>query len=305
MMRATVLALALLAPTPALSETISIAGATRTYTAFVPDKRPAPLVLILHGNTQQGIDMQTRSSWPQVAQREQFIAIYPDGLNRAWADLRSGSDRAGQARTPPPGTDDAGFLNALIARYVDAGTADPRRIYVTGVSNGGAMAMTLACRQPQTFAAAAAVIMSMSATMADACKPAQPIPMLLMNGTADPLVAYEGGKTNSRYSLPNVWSTPQTIAFWRKVNGCDSRDGPKRELRDSDPADNSTVSRIESRCPQGQDVLLYRINSGGHRMPGGNPDARAKRMVDAVLGPQNRDIDGPDVIWSFFKKFAR
>ena len=303
MIRATIIPVLLLAATPALAETISIGHTERTYAAQVPETKPAPLVLVLHGNTQQGIDMQTRSSWPQVAQRERFIAIFPDGLNRAWADLRGDTERAG--RTAPPGTDDVAFLMALVRKYIEDGAADPKRIYVTGVSNGGAMTMTLACKQPQTFAAASAVIMNFTAGMAEACKPERPIPVLLMNGTADPLVAYEGGKGTSRYGLPKVWSTAQTIGFWRKVNGCEAGNGAASELPDSDPSDASTVSRIDSRCPPGQDVVLYRVNGGGHRMPGRNPDAKAKRMLDAILGPQNHDIDGPEVIWAFFKKFTR
>jgi polyhydroxybutyrate depolymerase len=301
--RTALIAALLLAATPVLGETIHIDGKERTYTALVPTRTPAPLVLVLHGNTQQGIDMQTRSAWPKVAQREQFIAIFADGLNRAWADLRSDTERAG--RTAPPGTDDVAFLMALVAKYIKDGVADPKRIYVTGVSNGGAMTMTLACKQPQMFAAVAAVIINFTATMAEACKPERPIPMLLMNGTADPLVAYEGGKGTSRYGLPNVWSTPQTVSFWRKVNGCEAGDAATNELLDGDQGDSSSVSRIESRCPPGKDVVLYRVNGGGHRMPGKTPDAKAKRIVDAILGPQNRDIDGPEVIWAFLKKFAR
>lgn len=305
MIRAAAITLTLLAASPSLAETMTFGGTERTFTAFVPAKTPAPLVLVLHGNTQQGADMQTRSDWPGVARREQFIAIYPDGLNRAWADLRGSSEVVG--RRPPDGTDDVAFLMALVAKYVKDGTADPKRIYVTGVSNGGAMTMTLACREPRTFAAAAAVIMNLTAAMADACKPQHPIPVLLMNGTADTLIAYEGGRSTSRYSLPNVWSAQQTIGFWRKVNGCEAGDGPSSELPNRDPDDGSTVTRIESRCPPNQDVVLYRINSGGHRMPGHGSDVRtmAKGAVDAILGPQNHDIDGPEVIWNFLRKFSR
>ncbi len=311
MIRAIFIGLALLAATPAaaetipqpVAETITIGGVERTYTAFLPETTPAPLVLILHGNTQQGIDMRTRASWPRVAQEGQFIAVYPDGLNRAWADLRSDADRAGAK--PPPGTDDVAFLAALAAKFIKDGIADPRRIYVAGLSNGGAMALTLACHEPQTFAAVAAVIMSFTTAMADACKPRQSIPVLLMNGTIDPLVAYEGGKGASRYGLPNVWPTTETIAFWRKLNGCDSADGPATELPNSDRSDGSTVTRIESRCPAGADVTLYRVNGGGHRMPGRNADAFATRVADAMFGRQNRDIDGPETIWAFFKRFAR
>lgn len=302
MIRAATLACALLT-TPAFADTLSMGGTERTFTAFVPDSTPAPLVLVLHGNTQQGIDMQTRASWPELARREKFIAIYPDGLNRAWGDLRSQSEVVGQR--PPAGTDDVAFLMALVAKYIKDGTADPKRIYVAGVSNGGAMTMTLACRQPQTFAAAAAVIMNFTATMAEACKPPQPIPMLLMNGTADTLIAYQGGKSTSRYALPNVWSTEHTIAFWRKVNGCEAGSGATSNLPDKDAEDSSTVTRIDSRCPAGRDVVLYRVNDGGHRMPGRGSDAKNPRAADAILGPQNHDIDGPDVIWDFFKRFAR
>lgn len=292
-----------LTATPSLAETFNIGGTDRTYTAVVPDRKPAPLVLVLHGNTQQGVDMRTRSSWPLLAQREGIIALFPDGLNRAWADLRGDSDRVG--RVAPPGTDDVAFLTALVAKYVKDGAADPKRIYVTGVSNGGAMTMTLACARPQTFAAAASVIMSLNDTMAAGCKPAQPIPIMLMNGTRDPLVNYAGGKGASRYGLPDVWATERTVAFWKRVNGCGDGNGAATDMPDTSRADGSTVTRIVHDCPPQRDVVLWRVNGGGHRMPGRNSDAIAVRIADAVFGPQNRDIDGPDVIWEFFKRFAR
>src|SRR4051812_7416568 len=70
------------------AETIDIGGVARTYLTQFPETKPAPLVIVLHGNTQSGADMRTRTSWSLVANRERFGVIYPDGLNRAWADLR-------------------------------------------------------------------------------------------------------------------------------------------------------------------------------------------------------------------------
>ncbi|MBV9457059.1 MAG: polyhydroxybutyrate depolymerase, partial [Bradyrhizobium sp.] len=67
--------------------------------------------------------------------------------------------------------------------------------------------------------------------------------------------------------------------------------------------DQSTVTKITSKCPAGSDVVLYRINDGGHRMPGSLPDTRFPRMVNYMLGPQNHDIDAAEVIWAFFKQF--
>ena len=286
---------------PALSDTIAVNGVTRTFTAQLPAKRPAPLVIVLHGNTQTGADMASRTSWPAMAQREQFGVVFPDGLNRAWADLRPNANRAG--RTPPKGTDDVAFIAKLVEKFVADGAADPKHIYVTGVSNGGAMTMTMVCARADLFAAAASVIINLTDESANACHPSRPVPMLMMNGTADPLIPYQGGRGTSRFAVAGFWSTAKTLDFWRRANGCEPTDADVSNLDDRDAADQTTVTRIESRCPPGRDVVLYRINAGGHRMPGAIPDARFPRLVDAFLGPQNRDIDGAAAIWEFFQRF--
>ena len=288
---------------PALGDTLVIDGVARTFSVQSPDAKPAPLVLVLHGNTQQGSDMETRTSWPAVARREKFTVVFPDGLNKSWADLRGSSQRSGRA--PPKGTDDAAFLMTIVGKFIKDGVADPKRIYVTGVSNGGAMTMTLACLHAGTFAAAANVIMNMTNTFGESCKPSRPVPMLLMNGTEDPLIPFNGGLGTSRFAVPGFWSTAQTLAFWRKINACSAQDFQTTNLPDRDTSDQSTVTRIESRCPAGQDVLFYRINGGGHRMPGSLPDAKAERLVSSLLGPQNHDIDGAETIWAFLKNFRR
>jgi polyhydroxybutyrate depolymerase len=87
------------------------------------------------------------------------------------------------------------------------------------------------------------------------------------------------------------------------VNGCEKEHADVSELDDRDHSDQSTVTRIASRCPPGHDAVLYRVNHGGHRMPGALADARFPRLVNAFLGPQNRDIDGAETIWAFFRKF--
>ena len=232
----------------AAAETIEIGVAKRSYLTQFPETKPAPLVVVLHGNTQTGADIGTRTSWSLVASRERFGVIYPDGLNHAWADLRPDSRRAGQA--PPAGTDDVAFIAKLIEKYVADGFADPKHVYITGLSNGGAMTMTLACARADLFAAAASVIMNLTDESASGCHPSRPVPMLVMNGTADPLIPYEGGKGASRYAVDGFWSTPNTLAFWRRVNGCQAADAAVTELADRDPADQSTVTRIESQCPR-------------------------------------------------------
>jgi polyhydroxybutyrate depolymerase len=287
--------------TPAFSDTIVVGGVTRSFTTQQADAKPAPLVIVLHGNTQTGADMAIRTSWPLVAKREHFSVVFPDGLNRAWADLRPSSRRGG--RTPPEGTDDVGFITKLIEKYVTDGSADPKRIYVTGLSNGGAMTMALVCARADLFAAAGSVIMNLTDESAAACHPQRPVPMLMMNGTADPLIPYAGGRGSSRFAADGFWSTQQTLNFWRRIDGCAEQDASSADLEDRDTADQTTVTRISSHCPSGGDVVLYRINEGGHRMPGSFPDTKFARLVDYLFGPQNHDIDGAETIWGFFKRF--
>lgn len=300
-MRFGALVAALAAASAASAETIDVNGVKRSYTAQLPAKKPAALVIVLHGKTQRGADMITRTAWPQVAKRDGFAVVFPDGLNHAWADART---KAGPAlRGPPVGTDDVAFIAKLVEKLVADGTADAKRVYVAGVSNGGAMAMTLACARADLFAAGASVIMNLTDEAAVTCHPSRPLPMLLMNGTADPLVPYEGGRGSSYYAADGFWSTDETLAFWRKLNGCETGDAAMVDLPDKNPADQSTVTRITSRCPAGHDVVLYRINHGGHRMPGFAPDARFPRVAVSLLGSQNSDIDGAETIWTFFSQF--
>ena len=287
----------------AAADVLRVGNASRTYIARIPENASrVPLVLVLHGNLQRGADLRARTAWPEVARREHVAVLFPDGLNRSWADLRADAEREG--RKPPAGTDDVAFLVALARHFVDTGVADPKRIYVAGISNGGAMAMSLACERPDLFAAAAVVIMGMTRGMESACKPSQPIPILFMNGTADPLVAYGGGRGTSRYAVSGLLSTPDTVRFWRAIDGCERKDAASARLPDTDPTDRSTVTRIDSRCPPGRNVVLYRIDGGGHRMPG-RPDAKRAAIVTRLLGPQNHDIDGAETIWAFFARFAR
>lgn len=293
---------ALLAAAPAaFADTIDVNGVKRFYTVQLPAKKPAPLVIVLHGKTQRGADMMTRTAWPQVARREGLVAAFPDGLNHAWADART---KAGpELRGPPVGTDDVAFIAKLVETLVADGSADARHVYVAGISNGGAMAMTLICARADLFVAGASVIMNLTDESAATCHPLRPLPMLIMNGTADPLIPYEGGRGSSYFAADGFWSTEKTVAFWRELNGCEPGDGSTTDLPDRTPADQSTVTRISSRCPTGHDVVLYRVNDGGHRMPGLSPDARFPKIATGLLGPQNSDIDGAETIWTFFSQF--
>lgn len=286
------------------NETLVIDGTPRHYLLQRPARQPVPLVVVLHGNTQQGRDIFEHTSWPALARREGIALVAPDGLNRGWADFRSDAEVAGHR--PPAGTDDVQFLTTLIHDLVERGIADPHRVYVAGISNGGAMAMSLACARPDLVAAISSTIMAMTHGLVAACHPRQGTPIVLINGTADPLVNFAGGRGQSRLmGVSGLLSAEDTLRFWRRVDGCAPEDAGRTALPDVVADDDSRVVRVDSRCPPGTGVLLYQVDGGGHRMPDVIADARHTGWVDRLLGPQNRDLDGPQAIWDFLKQYAR
>jgi polyhydroxybutyrate depolymerase len=85
-----------------------------------------------------------------------------------------------------------------------------------------------------------------------------------------------------------IWSREKTLSFWRRTNGCDAQDMNVVDFYHRDQSDPTTATRISSRCPQGRDVVLYRVNDGGYHMPGAFPDARFPRNVTCCSAPKPR-----------------
>ena len=269
---------------------LSVGGLEREYLISAPaSRRPRPTVLVLHGTLQTGkIMMQTTGLEPLV-DREGLVAVYPNAVAMQWNDGRAASAMWGRR-------DDVAFLRTLVTHLVRTGVSDPHRVYLIGFSNGGMMALRMMCEATGVFAGLAAIGANLPAEVAPGCKPTGPTPSLLMNGTADPFVPFEGGQVVMGGGV--VLSTDQTIGFLRKVNGC--RDGPQlNHLLDIDPNDGSQVIIMRwTNCSSAAPVALYRIEGGGHRIPNPDPGVPA---LDIVLGRMNHDFDAAEAIWRFFK----
>ena len=165
-----------------------------------------------------------------------------------------------------------------------------RGIYVTGVSRGGLMAFTLACVAADRIAAVAPLITGMTEYQLQDCRPARPMPIMVLAGTADRAQSFGGAQG----PLGRLMSVPDTMNFWRQQHGCTGRAGrPLAHLHADDP---TRVLVVEwSGCRTGAAPQLYRVEGGGHQIPsvsvGPNQDLR------------NRDIETADEIWAFFKRF--
>jgi len=283
--------------------TLRFDGIERSYYLHLPAAagKPAarpPLVLVLHGGGKgDGRAPASYLGFTALAYRHGFIVVYPNGIDARWNDGRGFTHR-GESDTR---IDDVGFISELIDHLVRTYDADARRVYVTGMSDGGMMTLRLGCELSPKLAAIAHVVGNMSVNILPGCRPATPLPVLLMNGTDDPLVPWDGGQVGFfRRTMGEVVSTEQTVAFWVQHNRCGSTPAV-HALHDRDSTDHSTVTGTSYACPsQASEVLLYTINGGGHTLPGSNVPDRPR-----LLGRKNNDIDGAEVIWEFFREHEK
>jgi polyhydroxybutyrate depolymerase len=284
-------------PVESVAYTLTHNGIARSYRLYVPSEldpaEPVPLVFVLHGGSgdAESAEQITRSGFHALADQHGFIVVYPEGLDRHWID-----GRAANATDRRDEDDDVTFIAALIDHLADTYPVDRSRVYATGISNGAMMSLRLACDLADQITAVAIVTGSMWDDLAAACAPPRPVPILILNGTDDPLVRWDGGDIILfGRSRGRVWPTEDTVNFWRDYDACPAE--PQIEtLPDTDPGDHTHVTRTTyAPCAENTAVELYTIAGGGHTWPGG-----AQYLHHWLIGRTSRDIDANAVIWSFF-----
>jgi polyhydroxybutyrate depolymerase len=282
-------------------------GLKRTFLTHIPpsyDKtRPMPLVIVLHGagGTAFGMVKLTKSGFNTLADKDGFIVIYPNGIEKRWNDGRSSDET--KYRKHSDKIDDVGFISALIDNQFRELNIDRKRVYVTGISNGAAMSHRLGCELSDKIAAIAPVAGNISQHLLPECSPAQPISVLVINGVNDPVVPWEGGditRSFGKKKIGKMLSTAATIDYWRNRNKCSSvtvgSDEPDRAPRDGTTVQKKTFSE----CEGNTEVVLYTIEGGGHTWPGG-----IQYLPRKIVGNTCRDINANEVIWGFFKRHSR
>ncbi|MCC6613796.1 MAG: prolyl oligopeptidase family serine peptidase [Anaerolineae bacterium] len=269
-------------------------GLTRTHTLYLPaaaaEGERLPLLIALHGGGGTGPQFMDYSGFNEQAEAQGFIVVYPDGVGQQWHD---GRDIAN------PTVDDVGYIATLMATLQRDYPIDLERVFVTGISNGGFMTMTLACERSELFAGVAAIAAELPERLRESCAPS-PLPVLIMNGTDDPLVPYDGGPVKvGNETRGTTLSTDTTVAFWREINGCP--DNPDLSLGvDHLPLDGTSVEiSAYGACESGASVILYRVDGGGHALPGAG-----QYLPRRTIGIASREIDGAAEIMDFFAGIA-
>jgi len=299
-MQATGVALAQTAAEQPAERMLHHAGAVRSYLVYAPPasrKRGArlpPVLMVLHGGGGGARQIMTFTRFNPIAAREGVVVLYPQGLDRGWNDGREFQGR-------DTNKDDVGFLLAVVGDVERQGIEiDRAAIGVTGISNGGFMAMRMACEAAGHIAGIAAVTAAMPAETGARCRPARAVPVLVINGTHDPMVPYEGGQVRAFFrNRGAVWSTGRTAEFWASVNGCI---GVPRSaaLADLDPSDGTITIRHDYQGCRRAPVTLLEVQGGGHTWPGGS-----QYLPTGLVGRVSRDFDAGEAILAFFKSVWR
>lgn len=270
------------------SGSITFGGLERTYLLHVPasydPRRPTPVVFNFHGFGSSAAAQIAYADFRPLAEREGFVVVAPDGQGtpRRFTLLGATATEA----------DDVEFAVALLDHLASTVLCvDDRRVYATGMSNGGALSSAIACRASDRFAAVGAVAAMIYVPPCgdDATRPA---PIVGMMGTADPVVPYAGGRVNC-CGNPNIPAAPETIADFAERSGCD--DPP-----DEDRPKPTIVHRTWRGCPPGAAIELYSIEGGGHTWPGASVD-----LASRGLGETTKELVATETLWTFFEAHPR
>lgn len=299
------------APAGETLQTITIGSSVREFLVHVPvlEQEPRAIVLVLHGGGGQGLGVANKGTHPlsvftSVADREGFVVVYPAGSPDAgrqelpgWNDCRADNGASSQA-------DDIGFLVALIGELGDRFDLPSSRIFMVGSSNGAQMTQAFAFHRPDLVGGVASAggnqpVNPLPGPCTDG--PTRPVPVLLMHGTSDSQMPYDGGcvaNIGGACTRGRVVSALDTRDRWLDINGLSGLT-PTETVIDSIRGDGGAAHRFvyNGAAP----VEWWRLDGAGHTVASQSVPIAANRFT----GRQNRDIEFAEIVWAFFERLLQ
>jgi polyhydroxybutyrate depolymerase len=278
-------------PTPALERDsireLTHDGLARDYILHIPPafdaSQPIPVVMVFHGGGGKAQNAIRMTDFSQLSDEKGFIVVYPNGTGRLEEQVLmwNGGTCCGNATLN--NVDDVGFVRAIFADLQTIATIDLKRVYATGMSNGGIMSYRLACEAADIFAA----IGSVAGTLNFApCQPSEHVAVVHFHGTDDQHLPYDGGVGSKSFVGMDFASVQDSIGLWLAINGCDSQ---PRTSQFSDIRHD-----LWEGCEGNASVELYTILGGKHAWPGSTSPGW-------VGGDEpTQTISATNLIWEFF-----
>ncbi|MGZ5134307.1 MAG: alpha/beta hydrolase family esterase [Flavitalea sp.] len=238
------------------------------------------LVFVMHGSGGNGRDMmKSTTSLEKKAGSENFLLVYPDGYQRYWNECR----KAATSTANIENINENAFFEGMINYFQKKHDINRNKVFAVGTSGGGHMAYKIALTMPRKIKAITAIIANLPDTNnLDCVESRQPVPVMIINGTEDPLNLYNGGMMISgNVTFGFVRSTDRTFKYWAALAGYDGE--PKKEkLPDNDPSDGKTIEKYYYKERGKPEVVLLKVIGGKHDYP--------------------KDIDVHEQAWEFFKR---
>jgi len=301
-------------------------GLNRRFLYYVPEnydpEAKHPLLFALHGfNMPVEVIISFFKSVQAKADADGTILIYPvatgsvEKQSLAWKTRCTCGSFANTEFPETDEVDDIGFISHLIDIFLGNMNADPNRIYITGASQGGAMTYALSCYLSERLAGVAPFIMQLCPQLIEEFKTARPLPIMIVTGTADPLVPEKGNKGTDLWEVFPVVSIEETIAYWKSRNGISSEpietalDNPVTEVFKGVETPSHIIKYIW-KSEKGNDIVWLKVVNGGHWLPtyaDGKPlDASNLDGFDgSYMGNLNSDYLGTVGIYDFLLSHSR
>ena len=276
-------------------------GIERSYLLYNAEssvrQRARPLIIALHdnGSSARNLVRISQGRMNKLAEENGFVLVYPEGLKKSWVLSTAAMGQSDAERFQG----DVGFVKILVESLKEELTIDESRIFVMGMGSGGALAYQLACEVPEMFRAVGTVAASMPVQNMQFCEGASGSSLVAINGTENPVIPYKGGEAYlMNGKLLNVLSTEETMALWLQKNGC-LYHAKENLLPDEDTRDDTSISKyLYVGCDSDVQIVLYKVQGGGHTWPGGRQYSKQERV-----GRTSRDMDAGKEIWTFFNQF--
>ena len=283
---------------------ITVGGVSRSlyfYTPSSPPNNPMPVVMFLHGGTQNALSASDDDAVPSVLQtisnRDKFILIYGEGTtsdfstNLWWNDCRENQG------SPRSNSDDVSYIEHVFewSKTLSDHKVDTNRFYVVGASSGGMMALRCAIEIPDVVASVASFIANMPTATNSVCltPPDRATPMFICNGTNDEIMPWSGGEV--KINKGSVTSIIATVQYWRNIN--QTTGAITQHLPNINTGDGSTNVQVTYYGgQQNSQVRFITTYGGGHAVP--------STSVYVNIFPQNRDFEGMDAAWKFMRTFT-
>lgn len=284
-MRLIALLLSLCLPLSATAETVQLGD--RHYEIFLPaDRDGAPLILALHGGGGNPDQFASASGLGQKASKAGYAVIFPAGSGRREDKLLTWNGGYCCGYAARRDVDDLGFLAEVIADAAARFGVDGDRVYLTGMSNGSIMAETFAAMHPDRVRAVAGV----SGTMdTGKTRVEGPVPALIIHGTADPMVPYDGGKGDQSLTRTDFASVASVVQAFLAPWGDKIAESSRKIDREDDGTSVTVTDHLMGNTVA---LRLMTIEGGAHHWPGG-------RKVRQSEG-KTREIDANTEILRFF-----